>query len=167
MIDATEGRTAPERTGPAASRAGRLDACRLRLHTETDMVAAMRVVTDQDHEAAQGRRVPDVHEQNPGCDLTSPDPESGEPRLIAVKGLAAPGGVILLPPNDHCVAEERAGRCRRQVVTNGGDDPESEEPTPNPARFPRERAGRSASASGTLETTTRRAYAVSSSVLPS
>ena len=164
MIDATEGRTAPERAGPAASRAGRLDARRLRPHTETEMVAAMRVVTDQDHEAAQGRNVPDLHEQNPGCGLTFPDPESGEPRLIAVKGLAAPGGDIIPPPSDRCGAEERAGRCRRQV---GGDDPESEEPIQNPARFPRERVGRSASASGMLETTTRRAYAVSSPVLPS
>ena len=44
----------------------------------------MRVVME--HETAQGRQVDDVHEKNLGYDVTSLDPQSGELRLIEIKG---------------------------------------------------------------------------------
>ena len=74
-------------------------------------MAATRVVTD--HEPAQGHNVQDVHEQSLGSDVTSPDPQPGELRLIGVKGLAVPGGNILLPPNERCLAKDRPNCCRR------------------------------------------------------
>ncbi|MCP9465425.1 MAG: SNF2-related protein, partial [Nitrospira sp.] len=52
---------------------------------ETEAVA-MRVVIE--YERSQGRQVYDVHEKNLGYDLTSLDLNSGELRLIEVKGLA-------------------------------------------------------------------------------
>lgn len=57
--------------------------------------------------------------------MTSPDSQPGEPRLIGGKELAVPGGNMLLPPNERCLAKDRHDCYRRQVVTNGGDDPES------------------------------------------
>ena len=59
------------------------------------------------HEEANGRRVHDVHEKNLGYDLTGLDLESGELRLIEVKGLAAATGSVLLTPNERRVAEDR------------------------------------------------------------
>src|SRR6185312_14318239 len=59
----------------------------LRADAETEM-EAMRVVIA--HEEALGRQVFDVHEKNLGYDVTSLDLQSGELRLIEVKGLAAP-----------------------------------------------------------------------------
>ena len=47
------------------------------------------------------------HEKNLGYDVTSLDLQSGELRLIEVKGLAAPTGSILLTPNERRVAEDR------------------------------------------------------------
>ena len=66
-----------------------LDVRRLRPHPETEMTA-MRVVME--HEAARGCQVYDVHEKNLGYDVTSLDLQSGELRLIEVKGLAGPTG---------------------------------------------------------------------------
>lgn len=86
-------------------------------------MAATRVITD--HETTQGHNVQDVDEQSLGCDVTSPDSQPGEPRLIGGKGLAVPGGNMLLPPNERCLAKDGHDCYRRQVVTNGGDDPES------------------------------------------
>lgn len=57
--------------------------------------------------------------------MLSPDSQPGEPRLIGGKGLAVPGGNMLLPPNERCLAKDGHDCYRRQVVTNGGDDPES------------------------------------------
>ena len=69
-----------------------LDVRRLRPNPETEETA-MRVVMER--ETAQGRQVDDVHEKNLGYDVTSLDLQSGELRLIEVKGLAAPTGSIL------------------------------------------------------------------------
>ena len=80
------------------------DVMRLRPNAETE-VAAMRAVMD--HERSQGRKVPDVHEKNSGYDVTSLDVESGELRLIEVKGLAAESGTILLTPNERRIAQDR------------------------------------------------------------
>ena len=105
----------------------------LRPHPETEMTA-MRVVME--HEIAQGRQVFDVHEKNLGYDVTSLDLQSGELRLIEVKGLAAAAGTILLTPNERRVAEDRPDCFWLYVVTNCAKAPELQEPIKDPARFP-------------------------------
>ena len=110
-----------------------LDVRRLRPHPETEMTA-MRVVME--YETAQGRQVYDVHEKNLGYDVTSLDLQSGELRLIEVKGLAAATGSILLTPNERRVAEDRPDCFWLYVVTNCANRPELREPIKDPARFP-------------------------------
>ena len=110
-----------------------LDVRRLRPHPETEMTA-MRVVME--YETGQGRQVYDVHEKNLGYDVTSLDLQSGELRLIEVKGLAAPTGSILLTPNERRVAEDRPDCFWLYVVTDCASAPRLQEPIKNPARFP-------------------------------
>ena len=109
------------------------DIRRLRPNSETEMTA-MRVVME--YETAQGRKVTDVHEKNLGYDVTSLDVESGQLRLIEVKGLAAAKGTILLTPNERRVAEDRRDCYWLYVVTNCAAQPDLQEPIPDPARFP-------------------------------
>ena len=59
------------------------------------------------YETEKGRQVYDVHEKNLGYDLTSLDLNSGELRLIEVKGLSGAAGSVLLTPNEKRVAEDR------------------------------------------------------------
>ena len=110
-----------------------LDVRRLRPDPETERMA-MRVVME--HEAVQGRQVDDVHEKNLGYDVTSIDLQSGELRLIEVKGLAAPTGSILLTPNERRIAEDRRDCYWLYVVTGCASSPELQEPIRDPARFP-------------------------------
>ena len=109
------------------------DVRRLRPSAETEMTA-MRLAME--YEAAQGRQVYDVHQKNLGYDVTSLDVESGELRLIEVKGLAAATGTILLTPNERRVAEDRRDCYWLYVVTNCADSPHLQEPIKDPARFP-------------------------------
>src|SRR5215475_488765 len=106
---------------------------RLRPNAETE-ATAMRVVME--HERAQGREVYDVHEKNLGYDITSLDLNSGELRLIEVKGLGAATGSILLTPNERRVAEDRRDCYWLYVVTNCNDTPQLQPPIKDPARFP-------------------------------
>ena len=115
----------PEREAPEVKR--------LRPHPETEMTA-MRVVMD--HETARGCQVYDVHEKNLGYDVTSLDLQSGELRLIEVKGLAAVTGSILLTPNERRVAQDRRDCYWLYVVTGCARDPTLREPISDPARFP-------------------------------
>ncbi len=110
-----------------------LDVRRLRPHPETEMTA-MRVVME--HEEALGRQVHDVHEKNLGYDVTSLDLQSGDLRLIEIKGLAAATGSILLTPNERRVAEDRRDCYWLYVVTNCGAEPQLQTPIEDPARFP-------------------------------
>ena len=110
-----------------------LDVRRLRPNPETEMTA-MRVVMER--EEAQGRQVYDVHEKNLGYDVTSLDLETGELRLIEIKGLAAATGSILLTPNERRVAEDRRDCYWLYVVTNCATAPELQKPVKDPARFP-------------------------------
>jgi predicted GIY-YIG superfamily endonuclease len=87
----------------------------LRQNLETEAIA-MRVVME--HEQNQGRQVYDVHEKNLGYDVTSLDLNSGELRLIEVKGLGAETGTILLTPNERRVAEDRRDCYWLYIVTN-------------------------------------------------
>ena len=110
-----------------------LDVRRLRPHPETEMTA-MRVVME--HESARGCQVYDVHEKNLGYDVTSLDLQSGELRLIEVKGLAGPTGSILLTPNERRVAEDRRDCYWLYVVTGCATAPDLQQPIPDPARYP-------------------------------
>ena len=114
----------PERETPEISR--------MRPNLETE-ATAMRVVME--HEQGQGRHVFDVHEKNLGYDITSLDINSGELRLIEVKGLASSTGTILLTPNERRVAEDRRDCYWLYVVTNCAADPIIQEPIKDPARF--------------------------------
>ncbi len=93
---------------------------RLRPNLETEAVAMQTVM---DYERAQGRQVYDVHEKNLGYDLTSLDLNSGELRLIEVKGLSAETGTILFTPNERRVAEDRRDCYWLYVVTNCESNP--------------------------------------------
>jgi superfamily II DNA or RNA helicase len=105
----------------------------MRPNLETE-ATAMQVVMD--HERALGRQVFDVHEKDLGYDVTSLDLNSGELRLIEVKGLAAATGTILLTPNERRVAEDRRDCYWLYVVTSCADAPTLQDPIQDPARFP-------------------------------
>ncbi len=115
----------PEREAP--------DVRRMQPNPETE-AAAMRAVME--YEQAQGRQVYDVHHKNLGYDITSLDLNSGELRLIEVKGLADAIGTILLTPNERRVAEDRRDCYWLYVVTNCATTPTLQEPIKDPARFP-------------------------------
>jgi len=115
----------PEREAPEVRR--------LTPNLETE-ATAMQVVME--HEKAQGRRVYDVHEKNLGYDITSLDLNSGELRLIEVKGLAAETGTIMLTPNERRVAEDRRECYWLYIVTNCNAEPVLQEPIKDPARLP-------------------------------
>jgi hypothetical protein len=89
-----------------------------------------------DYERAQGRAVADVHEQNLGYDLTSLDTQSGELRLIEVKGIGEATGTVLLTPNERRVAEDRRDCYWLYVVTHCRTTPQLQEPIKDPARLP-------------------------------
>jgi len=105
----------------------------LRQNAATEAMA-MQVVME--YERAQGRQVYDVHEKNLGYDITSLDLNSGELRLIEVKGLGAQSGTILLTPNERRVAEDRRDCYWLYVVTNCDTAPTLQDPIRDPARFP-------------------------------
>ncbi|MDY6950306.1 MAG: helicase-related protein [Thermodesulfobacteriota bacterium] len=114
----------PEREAP--------DIQRLKPNLETEAIA-MRVVMEW--EKAQGREVYDIHEKNLGYDITSLDLNSGELRLIEVKGLGAQTGTILLTPNEKRVAEDRRDCYWLYIVTNCSGEPQLQEPIRDPVRF--------------------------------
>jgi superfamily II DNA or RNA helicase len=105
---------------------------RLKPNPETEAVA-MRVVME--HEQAQGRQVYDVHEKNLGYDITSLDLNSGDLRLIEVKGIGAAQGAVILTPNERRVAQDRRECYWLYVVTSCSDAPTLQEPIRDPARF--------------------------------
>ena len=61
---------------------------------------------------------------------------SGELRLIEVKGIGASTGNVLLTPNERRVAEDRRDCYWLYVVTDCDASPRLQEPIPDPARFP-------------------------------
>jgi hypothetical protein len=105
---------------------------RLRPDAETEAIA-MRVAME--YERAAGRAVADVHEQNLGYDLTSLDTQSGELRLIEVKGLGGSTGTIGLTPNEKRVAEDRRDCYWLYVVTDCDAQPHLHI-NKDPARLP-------------------------------
>lgn len=115
----------PERNAP--------DVQRLHQNRETE-VTAMRVAME--HERAQGRQVDDVSAKNLGYDVTSLDMQSGDLRLIEVKGIGATTGTVLLTPNERRVAEDRRDCYWLYVVTDCASTPVMQEPIRDPAQFP-------------------------------
>ena len=65
-----------------------------------------------------------------------PHPETEMTAMRVVKGLAAPGGSILLTPNERRVAEDRRDCYWLYVVTHCASTPELQEPIRDPACFP-------------------------------
>jgi superfamily II DNA or RNA helicase len=114
----------PEREAPEVRR--------LRPNFETE-ATAMRVAME--FERAQSRVVTDVHEKNLGYDITSLDPNSGELRLIEIKGIGAATGRILLTPNERRIAEDRRDCYWLYVVTHCDTEPKLEDPIKDPARI--------------------------------
>lgn len=88
------------------------------------------------YERARGCVVEDVHTQNLGYDLRSLHPETGELRLIEVKGIGGRTGTICLTPNERRVAEDRRDVYWLYVVTNCGSEPTLLPPVPDPAKLP-------------------------------
>jgi superfamily II DNA or RNA helicase len=115
----------PEREAPELRR--------LRANRETEL-AAMRAVLE--HETARGCQVFDISDKNLGYDITSLHLESGELRLIEVKGIGAPTGSVLLTPNERRVAEDRRDCYWLYVVTHCDTVPTLQEPIRDPARLP-------------------------------
>jgi len=115
----------PEREAPEVKN--------LRPNSETE-ATAMRVVME--HEASLGRQVYDVHERNLGYDITSLDLNSGELRLIEVKGIGASTGTVVLTPNERRVAEDRPDCFWLYLVTDCSTEPKLQEPIGNPAKLP-------------------------------
>ncbi|MEW6186753.1 MAG: helicase-related protein [Thermodesulfobacteriota bacterium] len=114
----------PEREAPEVRR--------LRPNLETE-ATAMRVVME--FEQAKGCQVFDVHEKNLGYDITSLDINSGELRLIEVKGIGGIKGTVLLSPNERRVAEDRRDCYWLYVVTDCNTNPTLQEPIKDPARL--------------------------------
>ena len=87
-------------------------------------------------ERGQDRVVHDVHEKNLGYDLTSIDLNSGELRLIEVKGIGSRSGDVMLTPNERRVAADRRDCYWLYVVTDcKSGQPVMREPIRDPGRF--------------------------------
>lgn len=114
----------PERKSPEVRR--------LQPDSEVEAIA-MRVAME--YEKEKGRQVHDVHEKNLGYDLTSLDLNSGELRLIEVKGIGESTGNVLLTPNEKRVAEDRRDCYWLYVVTDCKSEPQLQNPIKDPARL--------------------------------
>jgi superfamily II DNA or RNA helicase len=105
-----------------------------RLQPDLEVEAtAMQVAME--YEKEKGRQVHDVHEKNFGYDLTSLDSNSGELRLIEVKGIGESAGNVLLTPNEKRVAEDRRDCYWLYVVTDCKIKPQLQNPIKDPARL--------------------------------
>jgi hypothetical protein len=106
----------------------------LRCDPETEAIA-MRVAIE--HEEKLGRVVQDVSAKNLGYDITSIDTNSGELRLIEVKGIGAHTGTVCLTPNEKRVAEDRPDCYWLYVVSNcKSEEPWLNDPIRNPSKMP-------------------------------
>lgn len=114
----------PERKSPEVRR--------LQPDSEVEAIA-MRVAME--YEKEKDRQVHDVHEKNFGYDLTSLDLNSGELRLIEVKGIGESTGNVLLTPNEKRVAEDRRDCYWLYVVTDCKGEPKLQNPIKDPARL--------------------------------
>jgi len=114
----------PERNSPATNN--------LKPDRETERKAVAVVIA---YEQARGFKIEDVQEDNIGFDLRSLHPDTGELRLIEVKGIGAATGSICLSPNEKRIAEDRRDLYWLYVVTHCDIEPQLQEPIKDPARF--------------------------------
>jgi superfamily II DNA or RNA helicase len=114
----------PEREAP--------DVKRLRRNFETERIAMDIVIQYENNRNCQ---VFDVHEKNLGYDITSLDLQSGELRLIEIKGIGDSTGTVLLTPNERRVAQDRRDCYWLYIVTNCSTAPVLQEPLRDPARL--------------------------------
>ena len=77
-----------------------------------------------------------MQEKNLGYNVTSLDAESGQLRLIQVKGLSAATGTILLTPSEQRVVEDRCDCCCLYVVTNCAAEPQLQKLIEDTPRLP-------------------------------
>lgn len=105
---------------------------RLQPNAESEEKAMLVAI---EHETSRGCRVYDVHEKNLGYDITSLELNSGELRLIEVKGIGDSTGTILLTPNERRVAEDRRDCYWLYIVTNCNKEPKLQEPVKDPGRL--------------------------------
>jgi len=105
-----------------------------RLQPDSEVEATAMLVA-MEYEEEKGRQVHDVHEKNFGYDLTSLDLNSGELRLIEVKGIGESAGNVLLTPNEKRVAEDRRDCYWLYVVTDCKNEPLLQNPIKDPARL--------------------------------
>ncbi|HEX9662540.1 MAG TPA: DUF3883 domain-containing protein [Candidatus Binatia bacterium] len=94
----------------------------------------MQIVME--HERSRGCQVYNIRKKNLGCHITSLYLNSGELRLVEVKGIGAATGTVLLTPNERRVAEDRQDCYWLYVVTSCKSQLCLQEPIKNPARFP-------------------------------
>lgn len=100
---------------------------------EVEQIAMHTVI---EFERSEGRVVHDIHEKNLGYDITSIDLNSGELRLIEVKGIGHKTGDVMLTPNEHRVAEDRRDCYWLYVVTDcKSDKPVLRDPIRDPAQY--------------------------------
>jgi hypothetical protein len=86
-------------------------------------------------ENARGCKLEDVQADNLGFDLRSIHPDTGELRLIEVKGIGTAVGTIFLSPNEKRIAEDRRDLYWLYIVTHCDTAAKLEEPIKDPARF--------------------------------
>ena len=97
----------PERNAP--SMAG------MRCDRETERKAVETVIA---YEKARGCTIEDVQTANLGFDLRSLHPQTGENRLIEVKGIGAARGMICLSPNEKRVPKDTSFAKRRTGLSS-------------------------------------------------
>ncbi len=105
----------------------------LKSDPETERRAVETVIA---YEKARGCKIEDVQADNIGFDLRSLHPDTGELRLIEVKGIGAATGTIFLSPNEKRIAEDRQDLYWLYVVTHCDTAPQLEDPIKNPSRYP-------------------------------
>lgn len=108
------------------------DVKRLRRNFETEQIAMDTVIQ---YEKNRNCQVFDVHDKNLGYDITSLDLQSGELRLIEIKGIGDSTGTVLLTPNERRVAQDRRDCYWLYIVTNCGTAPVLQEPLRDPAKL--------------------------------
>lgn len=92
------------------------------LHNDPETEAiAMRVAME--YEESNKRKSEDIHTEDKGYDITGLDKDSGELRLIEVKGFSASDAAITLTPNEYRVSNDRRDCYWLYVVTDCKTNP--------------------------------------------
>jgi hypothetical protein len=108
------------------------EASRIIYDPETERIAMETVIT---YEENRGCHVEDRHKENLGYDVWSLNPETGELRLIEVKGIGNASGTVFFTPNEKRVADDRRDIYWLYVVTDCRSSPTLQEPITDPAKL--------------------------------